>query len=79
MFLNLPILILIQHLTLDAYRGRVNGLLSMMTLSIQPLGMILAGLFADYLSSFGLALICGVFFLGTSVIFVTIKGLKESL
>lgn len=79
MFLNLPAFILIQKETSDEYRGRVNGLLGTMSLSIQPLGMVLGGLFTDYISSFILVLICGVLFLATSLIFSKIKELKEAL
>ena len=69
MFLNLPIFILLQRKTSDEYRGRINGLLGTTSLSIQPLGMILGGLFIDYLSGFILVLICGLLFLITSIIF----------
>lgn len=79
MFLNLPAFILIQKETSDEYRGRVNGLLGTMSLSIQPLGMILGGLFTDYISSFVLVLICGILFLSTSLIFSRIEELKEAL
>ena len=79
MFLNLPAFILIQKETSDEYRGRVNGLLGTMSLSIQPLGMILGGLFTDYISSFILVLICGLLFLATSLIFSGIKELRQAL
>lgn len=69
MFLNLPTFILLQRKTSDEYRGRVNGLLGTTSLSIQPLGMVLGGLFIDYISSFVLVLICGLLFLIISIIF----------
>lgn len=79
MFLNLPAFILIQRETSDEFRGRVNGLLGTMSLSIQPLGMVLGGLFTDYISSFILVLICGILFLATSLLFLKSKELKEAL
>lgn len=79
MFINLPAFILIQRETSDEYRGRVNGLLGTMSLSIQPLGMILGGLFTDHISSFLLVLICGMLFLVTSLILTRVKGLKEMI
>lgn len=79
MFLNLPAFILIQRQTSDEYRGRVNGLLGTMSLSIQPLGMVLGGLFTDHISSFVLVLICGILFLTTTLIFSRIEELKEAL
>lgn len=77
-FLNLPTFILIQRETSDEYRGRVNGLLGTASLSIQPLGMVLGGLFIDYISSFVLVFICGLLFLITSIIFTRLEDLKES-
>ena|SRR5690554_281466 len=79
MFVNLPCFILIQRKTSDEYRGRVYGLLDTMSLSFQPLGMILGGLFTDYISSFLLVLICGILFLVTSLILTKVKGLKEAI
>lgn len=79
MFLNLPAFILIQRETSEEYRGRVNGLLYTMSFSIQPLGMVLGGLFTDYISSFTLVLICGLLFLTTSLIFSRKQELKEAL
>lgn len=78
MFINLPAFILIQRETSDEYRGRVNGLLYTMSFSIQPLGMVLGGLFTDYISSFILVLICGLLFLLTSLIFSRKKELKDA-
>lgn len=78
-FINIPAFILIQRETSDEYRGRVNGLLGTMSLSIQPLGMVLGGLFTDYISSFLLVLICGILFLVTSLILTKVKGLKEAI
>ncbi len=77
-FLNLPIFILMQRETSDEYRGRVNGLLGTASLSIQPLGMVLGGLFIDYISSFVLVFICGLLFLISSIIFTRLDNLKES-
>lgn len=77
-FLNLPTFILMQRETSDEYRGRVNGLLGTASLSIQPLGMVLGGLFIDYISSFVLVFICGLLFLITSIIFTRLEDLKES-
>lgn len=76
-FLNLPTFILLQRETSDEYRGRVNGLLGTTSLSIQPLGMVLGGLFIDYISSFVLVLICGLSFLIISIIFTRLDELKE--
>lgn len=77
-FLNLPTFILMQRETSDEYRGRVNGLLGTTSLSIQPLGMVLGGLFIDHISSFMLVLICGILFLTISIIFSRLDDLKES-
>lgn len=77
-FLNLPTFILMQRETSDEYRGRVNGLLGTASLSIQPLGMVLGGLFIDYISSFVLVFICGLLFLISSIIFTRLDDLKES-
>lgn len=77
-FLNLPTFILMQRETSDEYRGRVNGLLGTTSLSIQPLGMVLGGLFIDYISSFALIFICGLLFLIISIIFTRVDELKES-
>lgn len=67
-----------QRETSDEYRGRVNGLLGTTSLSIQPLGMVLGGLFIDYISSFALIFICGLLFLIISIIFTRVDELKES-
>lgn len=77
MFLNLPTFILLQRKTSDEYRGRVNGLLGTTSLSIQPLGMVLGGLFIDYISSFVLVLICGLLFLIISIVFTRLDDLKK--
>ncbi len=76
-FLNLPTFILMQRETSDEYRGRVNGLLGTASLSIQPMGMVLGGLFLDYISGFALVFICGLLFLIISVIFARLDDLKE--
>jgi MFS family permease len=78
-FINLPAFILIQRETSDEYRGRINGLLGTMSLSIQPLGMVLAGFLTDHMSSFLLVLICGILFLKTSFILNKVKELKEAI
>lgn len=44
-FVNIPTFILMQREISNEYRGRVNGLLGTTSLSIQPLGMVLGGLF----------------------------------
>jgi MFS family permease len=79
MFVNLPAFILIQRETSDEYRGRVNGLFGTMSLSIQPLGMTIGGLFTDYISSFILVLICGILSLAISFILSRITELKEGI
>lgn len=79
MFVNLPAFILIQRETEDKYRGRVNGLLGTMSLSIQPLGMVLGGLFTDHISSFTLVLIYGILFISLTLSFAKVKELKEAI
>lgn len=76
-FLNLPTFIVMQRETSEEYRGRVNGLLGTTSLSIQPLGMVLGGLFLDYVSGFLLVLVCGILFLIISIIFSRLDKLKE--
>ncbi len=78
MFLNLPSFILLQRETADEYRGRVNGFLGTMSLSIQPLGMALGGFFVDHISSFILVFSCGVLFLAISLILAKDRQLREA-
>lgn len=67
-FINLPFFIMLQRETPDEYRGRVNGLLGTMSLSISPIGMLLGGMLIDFLPSIILPLICGLLFLILSIV-----------
>ncbi|NMB19939.1 MAG: MFS transporter [Firmicutes bacterium] len=78
MFLNLPSFILLQKETADEYRGRVNGFLWTMSLSIQPLGMALGGFFVDHISSFLLVLGCGTLLLTISLLMAKDQQLREA-
>lgn len=76
-FINLPAFILIQKETSEEYRGRVNGILGTMSLSIQPIGMIIGGYLVDRISAFLLMFLFGILFLTMAFFFIRIKGLKE--
>jgi len=78
-FVNLPFFIMLQKQTPDEYRGRVNGLLGTMSLSISPIGMILGGLLIDLLPSFILPLICGMLFMVLSIVLHKQKEFKTLL
>jgi MFS family permease len=67
-FASVPINTLIQVLTPDAFRGRVNSCLSMMSAAAMPLGMGLSGFLMDLMGIEGIFIYMGVGF-GVSAIF----------
>ena len=78
-FINLPFFIMLQRETTDEYRGRVNGLLWTMSLSISPLGMLIGGLLVDFLPSIIVPLISGILFFILTVILHKQSELKKLL
>ncbi|MGB9814278.1 MAG: MFS transporter [Thermovenabulum sp.] len=60
-FANIPILSLLQKSVPSDLRGRVFGLISMMTSLIEPLGMLLAGLLIDKIPVYILPIFSSVF------------------
>lgn len=78
-FVNLPFFIMLQKQTPDEYRGRVNGLLGTMSLSISPIGMLIGGILIDSLPSLILPLICGILFLILTMVLYKKAELKTLL
>lgn len=61
-FASIPINTLIQVVTPDAFRGRVNSCLSMMSAAAMPLGMGLSGFLMDLMGIEGIFIYMGVGF-----------------
>lgn len=56
---NVPIGVLIQRLTPDNIRGRVNGVRRTLAMGLSPIGIILAGVALDIMPAYILNFLCG--------------------
>ncbi|MBI9013695.1 MAG: MFS transporter [Clostridiales bacterium] len=66
--INIPIQVMMQTTIDDAYRGRVSGVISMMSQAITPLGIILFGFLVDQISSYLLPIISGILILAIGIL-----------
>ncbi|GGH34489.1 MFS transporter [Paenibacillus segetis] len=71
-YINIPIQVTLQKTIDEEYRGRVFGILDTMASAIAPLGMVLFGLFLDWIPSFYIPIISGL-----GLILVTWIGAHE--
>lgn len=74
MFVNMPIMVILQKTTPDEYRGRVMSLLEMGASSLTPLGYILFGYLLEFTPVWILLAICGV-----SIIILIILTIKKKV
>lgn len=59
-FINIPISVLMQRLVPDHMRGRVIGLLNTMAMAISPIGMLISGIFLEWVPAFLMPISTGV-------------------
>lgn len=78
-FINIPLFTLLQKQIPDEYRGRINGLLGTMALSIAPVGLFLGGVAIDLFPSIILPIICGILFLILSIVIYNKRELRSLL
>jgi MFS family permease len=66
--INIPIQVMMQTTIDDEYRGRVGGVISMMSQAITPFGILLFGFLVDQISSYLLPIISGILILAIGIL-----------
>jgi len=61
----------------DAYRGRVGGVISMMSQGIMPIGILVFGFLVDHISSYLLPIISGILILAIATIMMKDKKMLQ--
>lgn len=75
--IDMPLGVLIQRSTPNEMLGRTMGVLSTISLSLNPLGIILAGIFIDHMPAYIIFLVSGVYFIISSVFLYKSNGMQE--
>jgi len=70
--------IAIQHAIPDSIRGRIMGLFSMVFIGLMPLGSLLSGLLADWISLTNVTIMFGLVMIAAAVWFVSTQRSRES-
>lgn len=66
--INIPIQVMLQTTIDDEYRGRVGGVISMMSQAITPFGILLFGFLVDQITSYLLPIISGILILAIATL-----------
>lgn len=75
--INIPIQVMMQTTIDDEYRGRVGGVISMMSQAITPFGILLFGFLVDQISSYLLPIISGILILAIGVLMMKDKKMLQ--
>lgn len=75
--INIPITTMMQLSIDDNYRGRVGGVLSMMSQGIMPIGILIFGFLIDHISSYLLPIISGILILAIATIMMKDKKMLQ--
>jgi len=75
--INIPIMTMMQLTIDDAYRGRVGGVISMMSQGIMPIGILVFGFLVDHISSYLLPIISGILILAIATIMMKDKKMLQ--
>lgn len=76
--LNTPAMTMLQEKVDSEFRGRVFGIMTMLNTSMMPLGMVIFGPIADYISIEILLIITGVITLITALCMIRAKALHKA-
>ena len=75
--INIPIQVMMQTTIDDEYRGRVGGVISMMSQAITPFGILLFGFLVDQISSYLLPIISGILILAIGILMMNDKKMLQ--
>jgi len=75
--INIPLQVIMQTTIADEYRGRVGGVLSMMSQAITPFGILLFGFLVDQISSYLLPIISGILILAIGLLMLNDKKMLQ--
>ncbi|MFJ6210847.1 MFS transporter [Lysinibacillus sp. NPDC092081] len=78
MGVNMPIMVYIQKLISEEYRGRVLGLIETMSMSMMPIGMVVFGILYDTLPATAILLVTSVIIVTISLVMLRTSVLKEA-
>jgi len=75
--INIPIQVMMQTTIDDEYRGRVGGVISMMSQAITPFGILLFGFLVDQISSYLLPIISGILILAIGILMMNDRKMLQ--
>lgn len=75
--INIPIQVMMQTTIDDEYRGRVGGVISMMSQAITPFGILMFGFLVDQISSYLLPIISGILILAIGILMMKDKKMLQ--
>jgi MFS family permease len=75
--INIPLQTMMQLTIDDAFRGRVGGVISMMSQSIMPIGILVFGFLVDRINSYLLPIISGILILAIGLLMTRDKELQQ--
>jgi MFS family permease len=75
--INVPFGVMLQRLTPDNLRGRVNGVFGTLVMGITPIAVILSGILIDTIPAYILTSVCGIALIIASYLMFRNKALDE--
>ncbi|MFJ8086602.1 MFS transporter [Lysinibacillus sp. NPDC095746] len=78
MGVNMPIMVYMQKLISEEYRGRVLGLMETMAMSMMPIGMVVYGILYDTFPATVILLVTSVIIVTISLVMLRTSVLKEA-